>query len=107
MTDYEINCAVAEKLGLELEHDHRNYSPQSDSVMWYAGKTYHDADYCNDPRDYMKLAIEYKIDITYGNIEGQVWATARDDNGPLIDSGTKTETGRAVCEVFLMMEIDK
>ena len=105
-TDYEKNCAVAEKLGYNPDHDHRNY-PQvngavSNAVMWYEGKSYHSADYCNDPRDYMLIAIEYCITAYIDANDHDVGAYHLDTESA---EYPKNRVGEAIVDVFLAMDI--
>ena len=71
MSDFEINKAVALALGHNPEPDeeYRTMSmiglstKPNESVMWYEGKTYHSADYCNNPSDAWPIIIENSISI--------------------------------------------
>tara|TARA_R110000851_G_scaffold187318_1_gene337175 strand:+ start:63242 stop:63778 length:537 start_codon:yes stop_codon:yes gene_type:complete len=112
MIVYEKNCAVAEQEGYVIDHDHRNYNPKCNDAMWYEGKTYYSANYCNDPRDYMKLAIKYGITIAQDAEKQEVFCVAYRES--LIsgeDSFTSKiypneQTGEAVVDAFLLMEIE-
>jgi hypothetical protein len=69
MSDFEINKAVAVALGYKPEPDDE-YRAMSmiglstkpdESVMWYEGKTYRSADYCNNPSDAWPIIVESGI----------------------------------------------
>ena len=105
MTPYEKNCAVAEKLGYKpdmkglikyrVSEDKRDtVSYQNPCGLWEF------VDYCNDPRDYMKLAIEYDIDIKfdrYGNVLCEWLVNSH------TESYAKAQTGHAVVDAFLQI----
>ena len=113
LSDYEINCAVAEKLGhiiynkITRQHfnDHSNdllISPRGVEQVW--------VDYCGTPNDYMPIAIEHEITIDFMEDDGTVCAIAiRPDIEEYVcsDDLPKAQTGRAVCIAFLLMELDK
>lgn len=63
MNDFELNKAIAEALGINLEPDseYKSHGEISSCVMWYEGKTYHSANYCNNWSDLMPLVVEYGI----------------------------------------------
>jgi len=109
LSDYEINCAVAEKLGKTIDHDHRSYG-NSDDAMWYEGKTYHSAGYCKIPNDYMPIAIEHRISISFK--DDTVTASCLIREFKKVDdfvqiTEPKTKTGRAVCIASLLIEPPK
>jgi len=109
LSDYEINCAVAEKLGKTIDHDHRSYG-NSDDAMWYEGKTYHSAGYCKIPNDYMPIAIEHNITIDFSSVANTVCAVMIDRDIDLwvcSDDLPKPQAGRAVCIAYLLMEPPK
>ena len=121
MSDYEINCAVAEKLGYyALLHENMDEKElyrlkkikgknaiyveepcrsDDDDVEWFQ------RDYCKNPSDYMPIAIDHGISINFGKVD-YVWAT-KGEGFNSIDSGAKEldQTGIAVCECFLLMDI--
>lgn len=99
MTPYEKNCAVSEKLGLEIQP---RISTDGNKVCELVNHIAVFKDYCNDPRDYMKLAIEHEITI-YMDI-GRV--KCFDPIGALdVRWHPKSQTGHAVVDAFLKMEI--
>ena len=114
MTDYELNCAVAEKLGLDVRNKTISgrylstngtavlCSPKGEIQVW--------KDYCNTPNDYMPIAIEHGIDIEFDvmSADGEkvvccTWAAA----GGETEDYPRAQTGRAVCIAFLMMQPPK
>ncbi len=115
LSDYEINCAVAEKLGFyALLHENMDdgqlyqlknkfgksavYVQETDDDSFY-GK-----DYCNDPRDYMPIAIEHGISITHTGMNGVTYIVVQQHNGRPISGLQGYEVGRAVCIAFLLMQ---
>ena len=117
LSDYAINCAVAEKMGHDPEHEHRHYNPKLNDAMWYEGKTYHSADYCNTPNDYMPIAIEHKINITHSMYPGREDVTVMYMHpfGTPLDIVKRDraeitvpceQTGRAVCIAFLLIRAE-
>ncbi len=88
LSDYELNCAVAEKLG-----------EPSDCYMR--------KDYCNNPNDYMPIAIEHRINIEWLKAPDAVMCTAGDYGNICRSINKESDLGRSVCIVFLLMEIDK
>jgi len=115
LSDYEINCAVAEKLGHVIYNkitrthfnDHSNellISPRGVEQVW--------VDYCGTPNDYMPIAIKHGIDIIFSSDGYDVQACGysdKDFSSSDCWSSTmpKAQTGRAVCIAFLLMELDK
>ena len=108
LRDYEINCAVAEKLGHVIYNkitrahfnDHSNdllISPRGAEQVW--------VDYCGTPNDYMPIAIEHGISIVFKIQDTLVQClyTQNEDmhSLPYYD---KSQTGRAVCIAFLLMQ---
>ena len=64
MTDFELNKTIAKALGISLEPDSEYHNRiNSSSVMWYGGKSYHSADYCNNWSDLMPLVVEKGISL--------------------------------------------
>ena len=103
LSDYELNCAAAEKLGLPLLErygksvfaniDTRKCAPDQKGAI----------DYCNNSHDYMKLAIEHGISIWLDN-DGEVSCSYNGDiNGQVSLYLPKAQTGRAVVIAFLLM----
>ena len=90
LTEHEINCAVAEKRD--------DFKPD--------GKTYLLFD-CNNPNDYMPIAINHQISIWMDN-DGEVSCSYKgQQEGDRPMYVPKDQTGRAVCIAFLLMELDK
>ena len=117
LSDYEINCAVAEKLGHVIYNkitrahfnDHSNdllISPRGVEQVW--------VDYCGTPNDYMPIAIEHGIDIKFDSVDSNEFDTGCDwVSCSYLNSKCdmafypRKKTGRAVCIAFLLMELDK
>ena len=110
MSEYEKNCAVADKLGHVIDYAHRGPNPQYNDVLWHEGETNRSADYCNEPRDYMWIAIEYGITISQDieNQEVSCIAYQKDlisgENVIMSRIYPNNETGEAVVDAFLMMD---
>ena len=104
MSDFEINKAVALALGIRLEHDSEYHDhPLVDSnnsyIMWYEGKTYRTADYCNRPSDAWPIIIDNTITILP---DGDEWAAS--SSGGWQSGGNPL---RNAMIVFLQMQENK
>ena len=117
LSDYEINCAVAEKLGLYLvdrcvgfKATCTQLGKSKDSVLTSKKKDGYSVrikDYCLDPCDYMPIAIEHGISIVFNQEEVET-DYSKDFDQYVSDYYTvkslpKTQTGRAICIAFLLM----
>lgn len=89
LTDYEINCAVYDKI-------HKDSESGDGYVM---GHYY----YCETPNRYMPIAIEHGIDIFINPDDVQCC----DPKGYATRKYPKAQTGRAVCIAYLLMEQTK
>lgn len=100
LSDYEINCAVAEKLNLP---DIKIY-PKSILVSVNDGENLNDYDPCTDPRDYIAIAIEHNISILFNVFRDKVKCSWSDPKASYaVPYMPKAELGRAVCISFLLM----
>lgn len=100
MSDYEINCAVKDKLKLPSHRGNGN-------LTYKDGKSILETfDYCNDPAAYMPIAIEHGISIKFCTITNTVTCSflSMELTKERL-TRPKHETGRAVCECFLLMDI--
>lgn len=104
LSDYELRYEVATKKGYNfacLVDGERLQIPTKEGLVNY--------DPCNDPRDYMPIAIEHGITIELNPFKKDVRCISTDSDGwqhvTALDSDK--QTGRAVCIAFLLMEIDK
>ena len=111
LSDYEINCAVAEKLGYVVIK--RGLGAD---VLIKTMRFSRPVNYCNTPNDYMPIASENCITIDFNTDDTVCGAYTREgadmsDYNPYdficSDDMPKSQTGRAVCIAFLLMEIDK
>jgi len=60
LSDYELNCETAEKLGhVVLKRG------MGDDILIKTMTTARPVNYCNNPNDYMPIAIKYKINIVH------------------------------------------
>ena len=108
LSDYEINCAVAEKLGYEIQKSERldskfisvyELSNDGERKVWAAHISFVDM-----AKYYMEIAVGRCIDIGFTTDRNQVWCSWVDDSA--IDEThcyPKDQTGRAVCIAFLLM----
>ncbi len=104
LSDYEINCAVTEKLGLDVRSKTSRFgavlcSPKGEVQVF--------KDFCDLPNDYMPIAIEHGISIVFNQEEVET-DYSKDFDQYMSDYYTvkglpKTQTGRAVCIAFLLM----
>lgn len=103
MSDFEVNKAVAEKLGEFIEPPYRACTEVvGDKLAYYDDMrniTMCHEDYCNSWADAGPIAEKYGISVITGL---GIWiAFFWDDND--MESSCKSPT-RAICECFLMME---
>ena len=115
MSRFEINKAVVDKLGLPLHEEQR---PKTGTILTtsYApkcGKIINGYSFTQLPGDYMPVAIEYGIDIVFGNDDTKdtvfcKHATSSADYRlfGMTDIYPRTDTGLAVCAAFLMMKVE-
>jgi len=99
---YEKNCAVAKKLGYYI-HKQNTIACLVDKGEGYIPSMKH-FDPCNDPRDYMMLVEEYEINIEFDYVGG-VFCEWISNN--YTKTFPKDQTGYAVVDAFLQMEIEK
>lgn len=114
MTDYEISCAAAEKIGLKL---HAGFRLSNGDVYIereigcnYNATPFYTMNYCSNPSDYMPIAIEHGIDLHFSACGYDVQACGyknKDFSSSSCWSGylPKAQTGRAVCIAYLLTEV--
>lgn len=126
LTDYEINCAVVEKLGnyallhenmdekesFKLKRDHGKaaiFVELKDKTNEYTSP-WEKRNYCDDPRDYMEIAKKYNINIGWSidrdrkNVIAQHDPSMHEQSERVKVILPKKQTGRAICIAYLMME---
>ena len=100
LSDYEINCAAVEKLGLPAHRGNGN-------LTYKDGKSeLKPFDYCNDPRHYMPIAIEHGITIEFAKLvinKEDVVLCSSSVTKHLSGVFARDKTGRAICTAFLLM----
>lgn len=109
----EINCLVAKELGFEVKERWLDTGIIILNLLHNGNTVIRPVNYCEDPSDYMPIAIAELIAIDYDKL-GTVSAdftkddTFKENHDPddYIFSRylPKSETGRAVCECFLMIK---
>ena len=112
MSDYEINCAVAENLELIVTGDPEVYLSENYLIRVYEKDENGDRgalwatliSFVDMARYYMPIAIEHGISI-YFSTTGEVSCVTYDDQGWATKGKdlNSTKTGRAVCIAFLLM----
>lgn len=109
MSRFEVNKAVAEKIGFGCD----DVYPCSDGSIAVtdpsatSGFEYVvNKNYASDPSDYMPIAVKHAISINYWGLEHKrlvdCWAI---DEYSQTKRYPATDTGLAVCAAFLMMEV--
>ncbi|MBT0725436.1 DUF2591 family protein [Rosenbergiella sp. S61] len=99
MTDFEINKAVADKLGYA---GRTSRHPQLEDVVLISSS--HGGiiiDYCNSWADAGQIAHQYKINLYFSNNENMA---EHRQTGKEIITCTDYNPCRAICIVFLMMK---
>lgn len=118
LSDYEINCAVAIKENPDLGHamDEQVTETTGSAVNFRLSTPTGDCcdagtyDYCNNPSDYMPIAIEHGISINFDGVDpnefdkGIDWVSCS-YRGSECDMNfyPRKNTGKAVCIAFLLM----
>ena len=111
LSDYEINCAVAEKLGLEIytgfKYGDGSVCVKADVGYKSSSPPFSVRDYCNNPNDYMPIAEKYLIDIEFDDIGGRIavcgyWEDKARKSW--VSAKSNRKTGKSVGTAFLMMD---
>lgn len=99
MSDYEINKAVGIAKGFPP-----NVIGHIDHGLKFGAIAEYVTDYCNNPADYMPIAIENNIDIWFegGMVECDTGYPG-DPEGLISVELKKSQIGRAICIVYLEM----
>ena len=114
-TDYEKNRAVAEKLRYVVKERFKDTGIVILEYLFDGKSVIRPVDYCNDPRDYMPIAIEHGIAIDFNRDKSTVCAVFTKNNADteiynpddyiFSEDLPKDKTGHAVVDAFLAMDI--
>ena len=110
LSDYEINCAVAKKLGYRVEYEIQqnigfteSFREQYPHTIWGWKDNKSPCEqlcFTRTPDEYMPIAIEHGITIEF---EDKKVMTCDEHGFNHSEFMETSQTGRAVCIVFLLM----
>ena len=106
MNEYQVNCAVAEKLGLYVNKMNDKACVVSSQPPTEGGYTARYFNPCVNPNDYMSIAISNKIDVLFFHKNNLVYCKFNDKKSAFNETDVlKSEhVGLVVCHAFLLMD---
>lgn len=102
MSEHEINCLIATELGFKIKERWLNTGIIILNLLHNGNTVVRPVDYCKNSSDYMPIAIEHCIDIDFYDDDVQCSSCTHLNIYRTGRFMPKSDTGRAVCERFLM-----